>query len=129
MLREHWIKYWQNQVWKHCVNDSDKEIYGEAARPHPSTVFWYGTGRVAELIIIILVALPGTMSHGLIWVLLTIWLRASTIRSTRIAHTEDMNAIIYEPHHQMQALLFSIPLEIIIAYVIALGLEWLANLY
>ncbi len=72
-----------------------------------------------EIALVALMILPGTTSFGLAWLLLFIFMRAWTVRSTRQGYTEEMNHIIYEPHHQMQVLLFSIPWDGAIAWVLA----------
>ena len=120
---------WDRMVWKHCVSDADKESYGDEATPHESTVWWYKIEVAMQLALVILMVMPGATSFGLAWLLLFIFMRAWTVRSTRQDHTEEMNHIIYEPHHQMQVLLFSIPWDAGIAWVLAHAVVYIGNLY
>jgi len=82
-----------------------------------------------QLALVILMAIPGATSFGLAWLLLFIFMRAWTVRSTRQDHTEEMNDIIYEPHHQTQVLLFSILWDAGIAWVLAHAVVYIGNLY
>ena len=120
---------WDRMVWGHCVSDADKESYGDEAAPHESTVWWYKIELAMKLALIILMALPGATSFGLAWLLLFVFMRAWTVRSTRQDHTEEMNHIIYEPNHQMQVLLFSIPWDAGIAWVLGHAVVYVGNLY
>ena len=120
---------WQKLVWNNCVSDDDKQTYGDAAAPSESTVWWYKVEVAMEVALVILMVIPGATSFGLAWLLLFIFLRAWTVRSTRQSYTEEMNHIIYEPHHQMQVLLFSIPWDGAIAWVLAHVVVYIGNLY
>jgi len=120
---------WQKLVWDNCVSDDDKETYGDAAVPSASTVWWYKVEVAMEVALVILMAIPGATSFGLAWLFLFIFLRAWTVRSTRKGYTEEMNHIIYEPYHQMQVLLFSIPWDAAIAWVLAHALVYIGNYY
>jgi hypothetical protein len=120
---------WQKMVWNNCVSDDDKQTYGDAATPSESTVSWYKVEVAMEVALVILMAIPGATSFGLAWLLLFVFMRAWTVRSTRQGHTEQMNHVIYEPHHQMQVLLFSIPWDAAIAWVLAHFVVYIGNLY
>ena len=120
---------WEKMVWDNCVNDDDKEARGAEATPNESTVWWYKIELAMQFALVILMALPGATSFGLAWLLLFIFMRAWTVRSTRQGYTEEMNHIIYEPHHQMHVLLFSIPWDAAIAWVLAHPVVYLGNLY
>ena len=120
---------WQKLVWDNCVSDGDKETYGDAAVPSESTVWWYKLEVATEIALVILMAIPGATSFGLAWLLLFVFMRAWTVRSTRQGYTEEMNHIIYEPHHQMQVLLFSIPWDGAIAWVLAHVVVYVGDLY
>ena len=120
---------WDKMVWDNCVNDDDKETWGDEATPNESTVWWYKIEVAMEISLVTLMALPGSTSFGLAWLLLFIFMRAWTVRSTRQGYTEQMNHIIYEPHHQMQVLLFSIPWDAAIAWVLAHAVVYVGNLY
>ena len=120
---------WQKMVWNNCVGDDDKEAYGDAAVPSESTVWWYKLEVATEIALVILMAIPGATSFGLAWLLLFVFMRAWTVRSTRQGYTEEMNHIIYEPHHQMQVLLFSIPWDGAIAWGLAHVVVYIGNLY
>ena len=120
---------WKKMVWDNCVSDEDKQMYGDAATPSESTVWWYKIEVSMEIALVALMALPGATSFGLAWLLLFIFMRAWTVRSTRQGYTEEMNHIIYEPHHQMQVLLFSVPWDAAIAWVLAHPIVYIGNLY
>ena len=120
---------WEQMIWINCVNDDEKETLGDEATPNERTVWWYKIEVAMEIALVTLMALPGTTSFGLAWIFLFIFLRAWTIRSTRQCYTEEMNHIIYEPHHQMQVLLFSIPWDAAIAWVLAHVVVYIGNLY
>ena len=120
---------WQKLVWNNCVSDDDKETYGDAAVPSASTVWWYKVEVAMEVALVILMAIPGATSFGLAWLLMFVFMRAWTVRSTRQGYTEEMNHVIYEPHHQMQVLLFSIPWDGAIAWVLAHVVVYIGNLY
>ena len=120
---------WQKLVWDNCVSNDDKETYGDAAVPNESTVWWYKLEVTMEITLVILMAIPGATSFGLAWLLLFVFMRAWTVRSTRQSYTEEMNHVIYEPHHQMQVLLFSIPWDAAIAWVLAHVVVYIGNLY
>ena len=120
---------WEQMVWDNCVNDDDKEAQGDDATPDKSTVWWYKIEIAMEIALVALMAFPGATSFGLAWLLLFIFMRAWTVRSTRQGYSEAMNQIIYEPHHQMQVLLFSIPWDAAIAWVLAHPVVYIGNLY
>ena len=120
---------WEQMVWDNCVNDDDKKARGAEATPNESTVWWYKIELAMQFALVILMALPGATSFGLAWLLLFVFMRAWTVRSTRQDHTQEMNHIIYEPHHQMQVLLFSIPWDAGIAWVLAHAVVYIGNLY
>ena len=121
--------HWERIVWDNCVNEDDKKAQGDDARPDESTVWWYKVEVAMEIALLGLMAFPGTTSFGLAWLLLFIFLRAWTVRSTRQGYTEEMNHIVYEPHHQMQVLLFSIPWDAGIAWVLAHAVVYIGNFY
>ena len=110
----------------HCVNDGQET--GEQRAPNES-VWWYKIEVAMEIALVTLMVLPGAAYFGLAWLLLFIFMRAWTVRSTRQGYTEQMNHIIYEPHHQMQVLLFSIPWDAAIAWVLAHVVVYIGNLY
>ena len=120
---------WEKMVWDHCVNDDDKEARGDEAIPYENTVWWYKIEVAMKVALVILMAIPGDTSFGLAWLLLFVFMRAWTVRSTRQGYTEAMNHVIYEPHHQMQVLLFSIPWDGAIAWVLAHVVVYIGNLY
>ena len=120
---------WEKMVWNNCVNEDDKKSRGAEATPNESTVWWYKIEVAMQLALVILMAIPGATSFGLAWLLLFIFMRAWTVRSTRQDHTEEMNHIIYEPYHQTQVLLFSIPWDAGIAWVLAHAVVYIGNLY
>ena len=120
---------WQKMIWDHCVNDDDKEAQGDEAIPNENTVWWYKIEVAMKVALVILMAIPGDTSFGLAWLLLFVFMRAWTVRSTRQGYTEAMNHVIYEPHHQMQVLLFSIPRDGAIAWVLAHVVVYIGNLY
>ena len=121
--------HWERMVWDNCVNEDDKKAQGDDARPDESTVWWYKIEVAMEIALVAIMVLPGDTSFGLAWLLLFIFMRAWTVRSTRQGYTEEMNHIIYEPHHQMQVLLFSIPWDATIAWVLAHAVVYIGNLY
>lgn len=120
---------WEKMVWDNCVNNNDKAMWGAEATPNESTVLWYKIEVAMEIALVVLMVLPGTTSFGLTWLLLFIFMRAWTVRSTRQGYTEEMNHIIYEPHHQMQVLLFSVPWDAVIAWMLAHPVVFIGNLY
>jgi len=120
---------WEKMIWNNCVNEDDKKSRGAEATPNESTVWWFKIEVAMQLALVILMAIPGATSFGLAWLLLFIFMRAWTVRSTRQDHTAEMNHIIYEPHHQMQVLLFSIPWDAGIAWVLAHAVVYIGNLY
>ena len=120
---------WEKMIWDNCVNDDDKEMRGAEATPNESTVLLYKIEVAMEIALVALMVLPGTTSFGLAWLMLFIFMRAWTVRSTRQGYTEEMNHIIYEPHHQMQVLLFSVPWDAAIAWMLAHPVVYIGNLY
>ena len=120
---------WEKMIWDNCVNDDDKEMRGAEATPNESTVLLYKIEVAMEIALVALMVLPGTTSFGLAWLMLFIFMRAWTVRSTRQGYTEEMNHIIYEPHHQMQVLLFSVPWDADIAWMLAHPVVYIGNLY
>ena len=120
---------WERMVWANCINEDDKAEFGAQAIPYESTVWWYKIEVTAQAVLAALLLLPGDLSFGLVWLITFIFLRAWTVRSTRQGHTEQMNHIIYEPQHMMQIVLFAIPWEAGISYVLALGVSYVGSLY
>lgn len=120
---------WERMVWANCVNEDDKAELGGQAIPYESTVWWYKIEVTAQAILAALMLLPGQLSFGLAWFIAFIFTRAWTVRSTRQSHTEQMNHIIYEPQHMMHIILFAIPWEVGISYVLALGVSYVGSLY
>ena len=120
---------WEKMVWDNCVNDDDKEARAAEATPNETTVWWYKIEVAMEIALVILMILPGAASFGLAWLLHFIFMRAWTVRSSRQGYTEEINLILYEPHHQMQVLLFSFPWDAAIAWVLAHVVVYIGNLY
>ena len=85
---------WQKMIWDHCVNDDDKEARGDEAIPNENTVWWYKIEVAMKVALVILMAIPGDTSFGLAWLLLFVFMRAWTVRSTRRGYTEAMNHVI-----------------------------------
>lgn len=120
---------WERMVWANCVNEDDKAELGGQAIPYESTVWWYKIEVTAQAILAALMLLPGQLSFGLVWFIAFIFMRAWTVRSTRQSHTEQMNHIIYEPQHLMQVMLFAIPWEVAISWLLACIAIYIGNLY
>ena len=120
---------WERMVWANCVNEDDKAELGVQAIPYESTVWWYKIEVTTQAILVALMLLPGPLSFGLAWFIAFIFMRAWTVRSTRQSHTEQMNHIIYEPQHMMQLMLFAIPWDTAISWIVASVVVYIGNQY
>ena len=120
---------WSHLVWKHCVNEQDKLDFGEQAIPDDRTVWWYRIELTMLFVVICLMALPGELSVGAVWLPLFIYIRAWTVRSTRQSYSEMMNQVIYEPHQLMQVIIFGIPSAAFIAWILALGASYVGSIF
>ena len=120
---------WERMVWANCVNEDDKAELGVQAIPYESTVWWYKIELTTQAILVALMLLPGPLSFGLAWFIAFIFMRAWTVRSTRQSHTEQMNYIIYEPQHMMQVMLFAIPWDTAISWILASVVVYIGNQY
>lgn len=120
---------WERMVWAHCVNEEDKAELGGQAIPYESTVWWYKIEVTTQALLAALMLMPGQLSFGLAWFIAFIFMRAWSVRSARQSHTEQMNHIIYEPQHMMQVMLFAIPWDAAISWVLACAVVYIGNLY